>query len=122
MHHECTFNAPMIARVLSPTALIAAAEAAEFPARRRAAGASFRSQPTPSDYHVGRGSNMNRHSVPMVQRSEDSPRDVHNPRDIARQSVPASMRRVMSRSRSRDRGGPSNAEEEQAGVRSHALP
>ncbi len=87
-----------------------AAEAAEFPARRRAAGLSFRSSATPSDYHVGR-TNINRSSVPTVERSQDSPRDVHNPRDMSRQSMPA-VRNLMSRSRSRDRHGSSAEFEE----------
>ena len=48
----------------------------------------------------------------MVERSEDSPRDVYNPRrDMHRQSMPA-MRNLMSRSRSRDRQSGSGGVEE----------
>ena len=92
-----------------------AVEAAEFPARRMAVGASFRSQPTPSDVRRGRDNTLNRSSVPTVERSADSPRDVHNPRRMHRQSLPAMG--MMSRSRSRDRGNSSvslSREQEQA--------
>lgn len=92
-----------------------AAEAAEFPARRMAAGASFRSQPTPSDVRRGSDTNMRRNSVHTVERSADSPRDVHNPRGMHGQSLPP--RQMMSRSGSRDRGNRSGSltrEEEQA--------
>ena len=93
-----------------------AAEAAEFPARRRAGGASFRSSTNPAAFHVGQGNSdtahMHRNSVPAVERSQDSPRDVHRPRDMARQSMPV-MRNLMSRSRSRDRNTASAADEDQ---------
>ncbi|KAL3131798.1 hypothetical protein ABBQ38_007514 [Trebouxia sp. C0009 RCD-2024] len=82
------------------------AEAAEYPARRLAAGATFRTQPTPADMQRGRGDNMNRHSMPAVERSGDSPRDMH------RQSLPARL--IMPRSRSRDSNGSSTTAEEQA--------
>ncbi len=112
-------HSPLHAPLHSPL-LSNAAEAAEFPARRRAGGASFRSSTNPAAFHVGRGNSdtahMHRNSVPAVERSQDSPRDVHRPRDMARQSMPA-MRNLMSRSRSRDRHAASAADEEQ--VRSH---
>ncbi len=92
-----------------------AAEAAEFPARRRAGGPSFRSSTNPAAFHVNQGNSdtahMHRNSVPAVERSEDSPRDVHRPRDMARQSMPV-MRNLMSRSRSRDRTASAAAEEQ----------
>lgn len=105
-HHTCLLSDKCFAR---------AVEAAEFPARRMAAGTSFRSQPTPSDVRRSRDTNFSRNSVATVERSADSPRDVHNPRNMHRQSLPAM--RVMSRSRSRDRGNSSSSlsrEQEQA--------
>ncbi len=111
--HICLYSQP----------LSNAAEAAEFPARRRAGGASFRSSTNPAAFHVGQGNSdtahMHRNSVPAVERSQDSPRDVHRPRDMARQSMPV-MRNLMSRSRSRDRNTASAAAQEQ--VRSHSSP
>lgn len=85
-----------------------AAEAAEYPARRLAAGATFRTQPTPADMHRGRANNpgSNSSSMPAVERSGDSPRDVH------RRSLQA--RGIMPRSRSRDSNGSSTTAEDQA--------
>ena len=90
-----------------------------------AVGASFRSQPTPSYVRPGRGqdSNLDTGSMPGVERSADSPRDVHNSRrDMQRQGLPGM--RVLSRSRSRDRSGRSGSltrEEEQAAGVSHSF-
>lgn len=100
---------------LTELAAIDPAEAAEIPARRRAGGLSFRSSTNPAAFHVGQGNSdtahMHRNSVPAVERSQDSPRDVHRPRDMARQSMPV-MRNLMSRSTSRDRNTASAADEE----------
>ena len=102
-------------RIHSPL-LSNAAEAAEIPARRRAGGLSFRSSTNPAAFHVGQANSdtahMHRNSVPAVERSQDSPRDVHRPRDMARQSMPV-MRNLMSRSTSRDGNTASAADEEQ---------
>ncbi len=117
----CTKHTPciifQIVRIRFHSPLLSnAAEAAEFPARRRAGGPSFRSSTNPAAFHVGQGNtdtaHMHRNSVPAVERSEDSPRDVHRPRDMARQSMPV-MRNLMSRSRSRDRHTASPADEDQ---------
>lgn len=98
----------------SPSFSAIAAEAAEYPARRLAAGATFRTQPTPADMQRGRADNMNRNSMPAaVERSGDSPRDVH------RQSLPARL--IMPRSRSRDSNGSSTTAEEQAAGVSHSI-
>ena len=77
---------------------VLAADAAELPARRRA-GLSFRASVVPSQPVTG-GPNLNRSSASSVERSADSPRDMHSgwALDLHRFSMPA-QRRASSRSR-----------------------
>lgn len=86
-------------------ATIDPADAAELPARRRA-GLSFRASVVPSQ-PVSGAPNLNRSSASSVERSADSPRDMHmhsgRALDLHRFSMPA-QRRASSRSRSRPRG------------------